>query len=825
MSKAATDTIPVPEQGPAEPQSDATAAARDLHSGRKASARSADGRDSAAGATPPGATSRSVVDTAQAQFERLGQNLSDSINKISLPKMASDPRAVRRRVGMVGVALLASLGMMSWRAWDVTVTHHAEYAAQGNRQQLRNFVLDAGRGEVVDRNYVSLAVNDQGHRIILNPRVIQASGKEQAVVDALAELFTEQNARFVETSDDSRAEQGTGADAQAGEGDRDEDLDSALASDDGVDGGTSGTPAFSEQRYEACAGRATGTLNRELRLHVCHALAWNKAYRSLRLHVTTEQAEALMALKLPGITLEQEPQRVYPRGLLGAHVLGNVNGEGKGHLGIELGMDEQLRGKETTSPAYYAAHRGVGMKLLVDGHPDPGVSRGHTVVLTIDSAIQAMAEEEINALVERWHPVGASIIVLDPRTGEILAMTNRPTFDPNHPVQELAHTFNLAVQSAYEPGSTMKAITVAAALETGSVRRDQSFFCEEGRWQYTPQHAIRDTKRSQWLTVTEILATSSNICTTKIYETLGKESLSRWVRRFHFGERPRIQLPAANPGLLADWQDWSDIQGANISFGQGMSASPLQVAAAFAALSNEGRFVAPTIVSQVLADDGEVVWTHEPKPERVVRVDTARTVMEMLQSVVHTHLGTGKNAAIDGYRVAGKTSTAQKANPQGGYYEDQYYASFVGAVPAQDPRVVILVSVDNPEGGHYGNEVAAPTFATLGARVLKHLGVPREDGTVPTPPRIKIAADDVRLVEGEVADLDVEPRLPGQRPVEFHAGLPDFTGLTLTQALDAAENAGVELIASGTGLAVAQDRPPGPMDGATTVTVVFEPPT
>lgn len=546
----------------------------------------------------------------------------------------------------------------------------------------------------------------------------------------------------------------------------------------------------------------------------------DKAYRKLKMRLDDEQAETLLAHDLPGVRLEPEPERVYPRQLLASHVLGRVSGQGHGNLGIEYGMDELLSGRDAASPAYFAR----GKKLLVDGFPDPGVSRGHTLVLTIDSAIQAMAEEEINTLVTNWTPVSASIVVMDPKTGEVLAMASRPTFDPNHKVETLDQTINYAVQRDFEPGSTMKAITVAAALEQGTIRKDQSFFGEEGRWQYTDEHIIRDTKRSSWLSVTEVLALSSNICTTKIYETLRKENMYKWARRFHFGERPPIELPGATKGILAPYKEWSDIQGANISFGQGMTASPLQVAAAFSALANGGVYVPPTIVRRITSPDGSDVPVERPAPERLVRISTAKTVMEMLESVVHTRKGTGKKARVDGYRVAGKTSTAQKASKQGGYAEHEYFASFIGAIPAKSPRVVILVSVDNPQGGHYGNEVAAPTFARLAGRVMTHQGVQREDGTRPTPDPLELMADNAKLLAGFTAVQDIEPELPGHGRPSVLDGLPDFTGLTMVQALDAADRANVQLRATGTGIAVMQDRPPGPVPDATEVRVFFEPP-
>jgi cell division protein FtsI (penicillin-binding protein 3) len=549
-------------------------------------------------------------------------------------------------------------------------------------------------------------------------------------------------------------------------------------------------------------------------------LARDKAYRRLRMELDDEQSDRLRAARLPGVRLERSPRRVYPRKLLASHILGRVNKQGKGNLGLEYSFDRMLRGRDAMSPAYFAR----GQKLLVDGFPDPGVSQGNTVVLTIDSAIQAMAEEEINTLVQTWSPVSASIVVLDPRSGEVLAMASRPTFDPNHAIDKLEQTVNQAVQVAFEPGSTMKAITVAAALEQGVIRRDESFFCENGRWQYTEDHAIRDTKRSEWLSVSEILAVSSNICTTKIYERLDKQDLHKWVTRFHFGERPPIELPGATPGKVDPWNKWSDIQGANIAFGQGMSASPLQVASAFAVLANEGIYNPPTIIRRVIDPRGDEVDVLRADPERLVRKVTADTVLGMLENVVHSKKGTGKNAAIEGYRVAGKTSTAQKASKTGGYAEDEYFASFVGAVPGNGPRIVILVSVDNPVGGYYGNDVAAPTFAALGGRVMAHLGVARTDGTRPTPDPIALMQDNRALLDGFPSLNDVEPALPGHRPATVTGGLPDFTGLTLTEAWDAAQSSHVELIAVGSGIAVMQDHPPGPVESGAKVTVYFEPP-
>ena len=335
--------------------------------------------------------------------------------------MATDIGSVRLRSLVVAAVLGVSMLGLIWRAYEVAVVRHEHFADLGHRQQLRTYRVRASRGDIVDRNYIALAVTDRMHKIVLNPRLIAAQGATDAVLSTVMELFPEEDPAYV----------------------RDE-------------------------------------------------LSRDKAYRQLRMRLDDAQARAIREAKLPGVRLEPTPNRVYPRKLLASQVLGRVSAEGSGNLGIEYGLDEFLKGRDAMSPAYFAR----GQKLLVDGHPDPSVSRGHTVVLTIDSALQAMAEEEINTLVENWTPVSASVLVLDPRNGEVLAMASRPTFDPNHKIEDIDQTVNYAVNRAFEPGSTMKAITVAAALEQGVIRRDESFFCENGRWQYTPDHAIR--ANAQW---------------------------------------------------------------------------------------------------------------------------------------------------------------------------------------------------------------------------------------------------------------------------------------------------------------------------------------
>ena len=543
--------------------------------------------------------------------------------------------AVRGRTVHVAIGLALAVSWLGWRAFDVSVLKHERYLERGNRQQLRTFRQEASRGDILDRNYVSMAVNNQSFRVIMNPRVIRAHERTEEVFAHLLHIFP--------------------------------DLD----------------PAY---------------LRREL--------GRDKAYRMLKLRVAPEEARQLRALGLPGIgSISGE----RPPRLLGAHILGRVDGQGKGNLGVELSLDEDLRGRDATSPAFYAAHRGRGQQLLVEGHPDPALSRGDDVVLTIDTAIQDMAEREINTLVENWHPVGASVVVLDPESGAILALANRPTFDPNHKIGSASQTSNLAVQAAYEPGSTVKAITVAAALEQGVIRKDETFFCENGYWKYTPQHAIRDTKRSEYLTVTEILATSSNICTTKIYERLGKESLHRWVKSSTSARAPAYSCQATR-GLLADWEKWSDIQAANISFGQGMSASP-------------SRSPPPSPPSPTAASTSPPSSRRSSEPPERPPGDTPRRGAHRQREHGADHDGDAHRRGAHQKGTGKKASTATasparppaRGHPAGGYFEHQYYASFVGALQPMirggRPRL------RRNKRGHYGNQVA-PTFQRLGASIM-----------------------------------------------------------------------------------------------------------
>jgi hypothetical protein len=320
------------------------------------------------------------------------------------------------------------------------------------------------------------------------------------------------------------------------------------------------------------------------------------------------------------------------------------------------------------------------------------------VELTVDPVAQALIEQELDALLKRYRPAGASIVALDPQTGAVLGLGSRG-----------AAGRNLATEQAYEPASTLKVFTVAAALDAGAVQAAQSFACESGALSCagTP---IRDVTPAGTLSVEDILVKSSNVGAVKIYRALGKERLVSALSRLHFGERPPVQLPAGTGSAART--DWSEAQAETAALGHHLLATPLQVAAAFAAVANQGVYTAPTVTRRVLGPGGAVLWQHAPRPETVMRPATASAVLAMLEGVVQRDDGTGPNARISGYRVAGKTGTGERTG------------FFVGAVPASRPRLVLFVAVDTPQGVEpaSGNVVAAPSFRRIAEQLLPRLG-------------------------------------------------------------------------------------------------------
>ncbi|MEM7135387.1 MAG: penicillin-binding transpeptidase domain-containing protein [Myxococcota bacterium] len=513
-------------------------------------------------------------------------------------------------------------------------------------------------------------------------------------------------------------------------------------------------------------------------------------------HVTPHEATRIAELDIPGIGLTTESRRFYPNRHLAAHLVGFADIDGRGIEGVELAYEGQLRGSDRRVEAVRDRR---GQVVFADEMPDDVANQGHNVVLTIDKAIQHVAERELALGVRTFEARGGSVVVMDPSTGEILALANYPPFNPNEPSRHpIAHRRNRALVDRFEPGSTVKPFTMAAALAAGTVQPNQSINCENGATRIGGR-ILHDAHPYEWLTPTQVLAHSSNIGTAKIALDLGKRDLYRAFRRFGFGEPTGIGIPGETGGILRHYRRWYEIDVAAVSFGQGMSVTNVQLATAMSAIANGGRLLRPSLVRQVT--DGEGVTIEETKPQvrrQVVPRRVAKLVGEMLTAVTEPG-GTAMEAAVDGYLVAGKTGTAQKADyVRGGYAKDKWLASFIGFAPADEPAVVISVVIDEPVIAHYGGTVAGPVFRRIAEVTLRHMG---------------IAPDRGRAV---LAKMKASP--PVQRPSEVEpaeavdrgeSAVPDVRRLPLRRAVVALHQESLVPRVEGSGLVIRQDPKPG----------------
>ncbi|HUO83515.1 MAG TPA: penicillin-binding protein 2 [Thermoanaerobaculia bacterium] len=437
---------------------------------------------------------------------------------------------------------------------------------------------------------------------------------------------------------------------------------------------------------------------------------------------------AVEMLDLPGIHALDEHRRTYPNGTLGSGLLGWVGIDGEGLAGVEHSLNRFVRGTPGVVTLLRDARKGM---YLVGADGASTAVDGHDIYLTLDEVIQHIAERSLRKTVERYGAKSGSVVVLDPSDGAILAMASWPTFDPNHFGNfPTTHWRNRVVQDVYEPGSTFKVVTAAAALEEGVVTPSQIIDCGEGFIEIANTRIREhDNKQFGLLSFEQVLAQSSNVGTIEVARTLGEKRLDQYARRFGFGSRTGVELPGEASGILRPVNRWSALSTASISIGQEIAVTPLQMTAAMAVVANGGRQVRPHIVERVVDGEGNVVYSPPPAPTvRVISEKSAAVLNEMLKNVVT--LGTGREAALAEHVVAGKTGTAQKAGP-GGYLPNKTVASFAGYVPADRPRLAILVVIDEPKGSGYGGAVAAPAFREIAEASLRYLevapGFPRRE--------------------------------------------------------------------------------------------------
>ncbi|ANB56857.1 stage V sporulation protein D [Anoxybacillus sp. B7M1] len=463
--------------------------------------------------------------------------------------------------------------------------------------------------------------------------------------------------------------------------------------------------------------------------------------------ISNEKAKEIRELNLKGVYIAEDTKRYYPFGSYLSHVLGFTGIDNQGLTGLELYYDKELKGQEG-SVEFYSDAKGKRMPNMADHYTPP--TDGLNLKLTIDSRIQTIVERELDIAETKYNPDGIIAIVMDPNTGEVLAMSSRPTFDPANyrNVPSEIYNRNLPVWSTYEPGSTFKIITLAAALEEKKVNLLKDHFYDPG-YVKVAGATLRCWKKGGHGSETflEVVQNSCNPGFVELGERLGKEKLFEYIKAFGFGEKTGIDLQGEGTGILFDLKNVGPVEQATTAFGQGVSVTPIQQVAAVSAAVNGGILYTPYIAKEwVDPETGKVISRNTPKEKRrIISEETSKQVRYALESVVAQ--GTGKGAFVEGYRVGGKTGTAQKAK-DGHYLKDNYIVSFIGFAPADDPKLVVYVAVDHPKGTvQFGGVVAAPIVGKIMEDSLRTIGVKPRKGQIEK----ELAWNDTKMVE--VPDL------------------------------------------------------------------------
>ena len=560
--------------------------------------------------------------------------------------MTSDRRA-NRRIRLILATFIVVFGIALGRAAWLQVVHAATYSAQAQRMHEETTTTPAGRGSILDRSGVQLAIGEQDTTVYADPHLIT-------------------DARNV-----------------------------ALAA-------------------QHLLGADANTLYPKL-------LQKNSRFVYVARFADPKAANAFLAKHFSGIGSYPEERRAYPQNTVAAPVIGYAGIDNKGLGGLELEYDHKLAGH----PGKQTIIRDATGQAI-DTLSSTPERQGQNLFTTIDSRIQANAEAVLRKTVTQFRATSASAIVIDPRSGAILAMAQAPVYDANNAGSVPYSTQrNRAVTDTYEPGSTFKLVTIAGALSQGIVTPSTKF-----RLPYSIHVADRvihdaEYRPTEWLTTSEILSHSSNVGAVTIAEKLGSASLMNWIEKFGYGKTTGIDFPGESPGFVLPLEKWYGSTIGNVPIGQGISVTPIQMASAYAAIANGGVWVQPHLVERI---GGQLYNQH--KRRRVVTPKIDEALKKMLTGVVDEHGATGNAAAIPGYTVAGKTGTAQVPGPHG-YTTGKYVASFVGMVPVKKPRLVVLVVVNEPTRGIFGGTVAAPAFAEIAKFDLQYLGVAPDHRVTP----------------------------------------------------------------------------------------------
>jgi len=536
------------------------------------------------------------------------------------------------------------------------------------------------------------------------------------------------------------------------------------------------------------------------RQKVAGAVSSQGSFRWVARQISPVRAERIRALKLKGVHLIQEPKRFYPHREMACHLLGFAGLDSTGLDGLESKYDEYLKGV----PKKVVWGRDArGYKIYLNNDSSDMVDdRSCSLFLTIDSKIQYIVESQLRKAIEGTGAKGGTVIVMDPGTGEVLAMASEPRFNPNafsmYPADARR---NRAVTDCFDPGSVFKPFVAAAVLEEGLVTETDMFDCENGSYT-VGNRVIHDAQNEKFqkLSLPEILKHSSNIGSVKIAERLGREKLYHYITMFGFGSKTGVDLPGESRGILRDSKDWSDVDFATIAFGQGVSVTAIQLVAAMSAIANDGILMKPHVVRCMVDKKGRVVKEFEPVAvRRVISPETSHRITSILTDVVEE--GTGGNARIVNLSVAGKTGTSQKFDfDLGRYSAEKVEASFVGFFPAEDPQLVILVVLDEPETHRWGGTAAAPVFKKVSEQILRCSNKSMELREVATDED----NEEIKIIQASTTTETIYPDTSVDESV-----IPDFGGMSIREVLRISQSRGIDVRIAGSGWGVSQNPVPG----------------
>lgn len=479
---------------------------------------------------------------------------------------------------------------------------------------------------------------------------------------------------------------------------------------------------ITDNQKESIVRQLAGLLNVNQE-YLRERLSRKKYFIWLARKIDPDQAQRIKSLKLKGVDFVKETKRSYSNGYLASHILGFAGLDNVGLAGLELYYNKYLKGES----GWALFLRDARQKKLDLQEKAVLPKDGYNVVLTMDEVVQYIAERELDKVFKSSRAQGASIVVMNPHTGEILALANRPNFDLNdYNLASADKMRNRAITDLFEPGSVFKIVAASAALEENKVSEEDKFFCENGSYKFG-SHILHDNTSHGTLTFREVIEQSSNIGTAKVAQLLGPDLLYRYIKLFGFGTKTGIDMPGEINGLIREPRYWSKISIVTIPMGQEVGVTALQLASAVSVIANGGLLMRPFIVKEISDKYGEVIKEYSPQLVRkVISLDTAERVKKILKGVIDN--GTGKLAKLPDFSAAGKTGTAQKLEPNGTYSHNKFIASFIGFAPVEDPQIVIAVVIDEPHPNYFGGVVAAPVFKIVASESLRYLNAKNFNG-------------------------------------------------------------------------------------------------